>query len=122
LSENWRPLVESGQLELKPDEYEVVEGLTMRQIRGHSETMQSVCLQRGGETLYGFADLVPTRAHVPFPWIMGYDLYPLETLEAKKRLIPQAVRENWICLFYHDFAAPLCRLTEREGKISAVAL
>ena len=52
--------------------------------------------------MFGFADLVPMRAHVRLPWIMGYDLYPVETLEAKKRLLPQAARENWICLFYHD--------------------
>ena len=61
LAENWKPVFESGQMELKPDEYEVVEGLTMQTIRGHSETMQTVCLKRGGKTLYGFADLIPTR-------------------------------------------------------------
>jgi glyoxylase-like metal-dependent hydrolase (beta-lactamase superfamily II) len=120
LAENWRPLMESGQLELMADEYEVVEGLTMRKIRGHSETMQTVCLKRGGETIYGFADLIPTRAHLPLAWIMGYDLFPTETLAARKILIPQALRENWICLFYHDFTAPLCRLTETDGKIQAV--
>jgi glyoxylase-like metal-dependent hydrolase (beta-lactamase superfamily II) len=120
LPENWRPLMESGQLELMADEYEVVEGLTMRNIRGHSETMQTVCLKRGGETIYGFADLIPTRAHLPYAWIMGYDLFPTETLAARKILIPQALRENWICLFYHDFTAPLCRLTETDGKIQAV--
>jgi glyoxylase-like metal-dependent hydrolase (beta-lactamase superfamily II) len=122
LPENWRPVFEAGQLELMPDECEIVEGLSVQQIRGHSATMQTVCLRRGGETLYGFADLIPTRAHLPFPWIMGYDLFPLETLEAKKRLIPRAVRENWICLFYHDFTAPLCRLRERDGKFQAVAV
>ena len=77
-------LHESGQLELKPDYYEVVEGLTMQQVRGHSATMQTVKLQRGGETLYGFADLIPTTAHLSLPWIMGYDLFPTETLEAKR--------------------------------------
>jgi glyoxylase-like metal-dependent hydrolase (beta-lactamase superfamily II) len=122
LAENWQPLLESRQLELKPDEYEVVEGLTLQKIRGHSETMQTVCLKRGGETLYGFADLIPTTAHLPYAWIMGYDLFPAETLEAKKNLLPRAVRENWLCLFYHDFNAPLCRLTEVNGKIQASAV
>jgi Zn-dependent hydrolases, including glyoxylases len=119
LSENWRPLQESGHLELKPDVYEVVEGLTMKKIRGHSETMQTWRLVRGGETLYGFADLIPTRHHLALPWIMGYDLYPTETLKFKKRILPQAVRENWLCLFYHDFETPLCRLFEEGGKIKA---
>jgi glyoxylase-like metal-dependent hydrolase (beta-lactamase superfamily II) len=120
LPENWIPLLESRQLELKPDDYEVAEGLRIEQIRGHSETMQTVCLKRGDKTLYGFADLIPTTAHLPLPWIMSYDLYPTETLEAKKKLLPQAVSENWICLFYHDTDAPLCRLAEENGKIEAV--
>lgn len=121
LPKNWQPLQESGQLELKQDSYEVVEGLKIEQIRGHSETMQTVCLRRGGETLYGFADLIPTTAHLPLPWIMSYDLYPTETLAAKKKLLPMALKENWICLFYHDFEKPLCRLAEVEGKLKAVA-
>ena len=117
LPENWRPLLESGQLEFKPDEYEVVEGLTMKQMRGHNQAMQTVCLRRGGETLYSFADLIPTRHHLPFNWIMGYDLFPTETLEAKKKLLPLALKENWLCFFYHDYETPLCRLTQKEGKI-----
>ena len=119
LPENWKPLIESGQLELKPDTYEAVEGLTLQLVRGHSETMQTWQLTRGGETIYGFADLIPTTAHIPAPWIMGYDLFPTETLEAKKQLLPRAVRENWQCLFYHDFHQPLCRLFEEDGKIKA---
>jgi glyoxylase-like metal-dependent hydrolase (beta-lactamase superfamily II) len=119
LRENWACLVESGQLELKPDNYEVVEGLTMETVRGHSETMQCVRLNRGGETLYGFADLIPTRHHLPLAWVMGYDLFPVETLEAKKKLLPQAVQENWLCFFYHDFDAPLCRLREVGGKLES---
>jgi glyoxylase-like metal-dependent hydrolase (beta-lactamase superfamily II) len=119
LEENWRPLQESGQLELKPDSYEVVDGLRMEQVRGHSETMQTVRLDRGGETVYGFADLIPTRHHVPLPWIMGYDLYPAETLEAKRDLLARAVEENWMCLFYHDVEMPLCRLSYANGKINA---
>jgi glyoxylase-like metal-dependent hydrolase (beta-lactamase superfamily II) len=120
LVDNWQPLRESGQLELKDATYKVVPGLTMENVAGHSRTMQCVRLERGGRTLFGFADLVPTRAHVPPAWIMGYDLYPVETLEAKKRLLPQAAREGWLCLFYHDADAPLCRVVEDEGKLRAV--
>jgi glyoxylase-like metal-dependent hydrolase (beta-lactamase superfamily II) len=120
LPENWQPLKESGQLELKPDNYEVVPGLKMQTIRGHSKTMQTVRLDCGGQTLYGFADLIPTRHHVALPWIMGYDLYPTETLEFKKSILPLAVKENWMCLFYHDFEMPLCRLGEDNGRINAL--
>ncbi len=106
-----------GQLELKEADYEVVPGLRMETHAGHNRTMQCWRLEQGGRTLFGFADLVPMRAHVSFPWIMGYDLYPVETLEAKKRLVAQAARENWLCLFYHDPDFAACgRLMEEDGK------
>ena len=120
LPENWRALVESGQLEGTDEDYDVVPGLTMHTIAGHNRSMQCWRLDRGGKTVFGFADLVPMRAHVRFPWIMGYDLYPVETLEAKKRLIPQAAQEGWLCLFYHDADEPLCRLVEGEKGFTPV--
>jgi glyoxylase-like metal-dependent hydrolase (beta-lactamase superfamily II) len=122
LPENWQPLEANGQLELKAENYEVVDGLRMETVVGHSKTMQTWRLDRGGETLYGFADLIPTRHHLSLPWIMGYDLYPAATLEFKKKILPQAVEENWTCLFYHDFETPLCRLKESSGKIHAQAI
>jgi glyoxylase-like metal-dependent hydrolase (beta-lactamase superfamily II) len=120
LPENWRPLSESGQLELKEATYEVAPGLRMETVAGHSRTMQCTRLERGGQTLFGFADLVPMRAHVAPAWIMGYDLYPVETLEAKRRLLPQAARENWLCLFYHEPGDALCRVVEAGGKLETI--
>jgi len=120
LPDNWRPLTASGQLGLQEPEYEVAPGLRMETHAGHNRSMQCVRLEQGGSTLFGFADLVPMRAHVPFAWIMGFDLYPVETLEAKKKLLPQAARENWTCLFYHDPDQALGRLVEDEGKFRAV--
>ena len=119
LPSNWQPLEATGQIELKPDNYEVVDGLRMETIVGHSKTMQTWRLDRGGQTLYGFADLVPTRHHLLLPWIMGYDLYPAETLEFKKKVLPQAAAENWTCLFYHDYEMPLCRVVGDNGKPAA---
>jgi glyoxylase-like metal-dependent hydrolase (beta-lactamase superfamily II) len=122
LKENWEPVIESGQLETKPSDYEVVEGLMMTTVRGHSATMQTLRLDRGGKTLYGFADLIPTTAHLPLPWIMGYDLYPVETLEAKRSLLKQAIDEERICLFYHDPDRPLCEVIEGEKGAEARAI
>lgn len=122
LPENWLPLRDSGQLELKPDDYEVVSGLQITTMRGHSETMQTWKLTSGGETVYGFADLIPTRHHLPLAWIMGYDLMPAETLNFKKRILPEAVASNWMCLFYHDPDTPLCRLRDENGKVTAIAV
>lgn len=120
LPDNWRPLKASGQLQLKEAEYQVVSGLRMETYAGHNRSMQCWRLDQNGRVMFGFADLVPMRAHVPFAWIMGYDLFPVETLQAKKKLLPQAVREGWLCHFYHDPEAPLCRLFEDEGKLRAV--
>jgi glyoxylase-like metal-dependent hydrolase (beta-lactamase superfamily II) len=120
LPDNWRPLKDSRQLELKPSEYEVVPGLRMETHAGHNRSMQCARLVQDDETLFGFADLVPMRAHVPFAWIMGFDLYPVETLEAKKKLLPQAAREAWTCLFYHDPEVPLARISEDDGRLRAI--
>jgi glyoxylase-like metal-dependent hydrolase (beta-lactamase superfamily II) len=120
VTEDWRALRENGQLETKAASYEVVDGLTMLETRGHNATMQTFCLRRGDLTLYGFADLIPTTAHLPLAWIMGYDLFPLDTLSHKKRLLPMAVRENWLCFFYHETQTPLCRLREENGRITTV--
>jgi hypothetical protein len=51
---------------------------------------------------------------------MGYDLYPVDTLASKKRLLPQAAHEGWLCVFYHDPEAPLCRIVEEDHKLKAV--
>ncbi len=122
ISANWETLQKSGQLELKPSVYEVIPGLTMTEMRGHNATMQTVKIESGGETLYSFSDLIPTTRHISLPWIMGYDLYPLETLANKKKLLPLAVKENWLCWFYHDFETPLCRLREIDGKLKAIEI
>jgi glyoxylase-like metal-dependent hydrolase (beta-lactamase superfamily II) len=122
LPDNWEILKQSGQLESKEAEYEVVPGLSMETHAGHNRTMQCWRLRRNGETVFGFADLVPMRPHVQLPWIMGYDLFPVETLEAKRKLIPQAASEGWLCIFYHEPDHPLCRLKEQEGKFSTECL
>ena len=122
LPDNWQPLKESGQLELKDGEYEVVPRLRMETYAGHNRSMQCARLENNGETLFGFADLVPMRAHVPFAWVMGYDLYPVETVEAKKKLLPQAAREGWTCLFYHDPDQALARIINDDGRFKATAV
>jgi glyoxylase-like metal-dependent hydrolase (beta-lactamase superfamily II) len=119
LPDNWRPMINSGQLELREADYEVAPGLRMQTFAGHNRSMQCWRLDADGRTLFGFADLVPMRAHVPYAWIMGYDLFPTETLAAKKKLLPQAARERWACLFYHDPDQPLCLLVEENGKLRA---
>ena len=83
---------------------------------GHNRSMQCWRLERGGQTLFGFADLIPMRAHVSLPWIMGYDLYPVETLEAKKRFLPQAVHEVGSVCFITILMRRFFGLLKQEGK------
>ena len=122
LPENWRPVRDSGQLELMPDEYEAVPGLRLETVRGHNATKQCWRLDHEGNTIYGFADLIPTHAHVALAWVMGYDLFPVETLAAKKRLLAQAARENWLCFLYHESAGPFWRIIEEDGKYKPVKI
>ncbi len=122
LPENWRPLAESGQLELKEDEYEVVPGLALETVPGHSRTMQCVRLRaRRPHALRLRRPRADARARAAR---MGHGLRPLprRDLEAKRRLLPQAAREDWLCLFYHDPSAPLARVFEEDGRLRAVGL
>jgi glyoxylase-like metal-dependent hydrolase (beta-lactamase superfamily II) len=69
---------------------------------GHVPFHQGILLQSRGETAFYLADLVPTVAHLPLPWIMGYDVEPLVTLETKRRILQRAHEEGWLVIFEHD--------------------
>lgn len=118
---NWEPLFEAGVVELFDDEAEPVPGVRLVRAPGHNADMCIVLLDGGdGERGIYFADLVPTAAHVPYPWVMSYDLYPLQTIENKKKWMPRAVAENWLCIFEHDPETVMARLREqRPGKLIA---
>jgi glyoxylase-like metal-dependent hydrolase (beta-lactamase superfamily II) len=99
---NYEPLEASGQLELVDDDREVLPGIRLRHTPGHTPHHQSVLVESGAERLMYLADVCPTAAHVPLPWIMGYDVEPLVTLESKRRLWTEAVEEGWTVMFEHD--------------------
>ncbi|MGA9882566.1 MAG: MBL fold metallo-hydrolase [Candidatus Acidiferrales bacterium] len=117
--ENFEPLEGAGVLSLAEGEAKIAPGVEVVVVPGHNANMQCVKLSGGGKTAFFFADLVPTTAHLPLPWIMGYDLYPVTTLENKKRWIPQVVQEGWLALFAHDPRVPAAYLRERDGKWEA---
>ncbi len=115
---DFEPVAEAGQLDLIDGDAEIVPGIQVIKVAGHNRDLQCVRVNSDGETLFVFADLIPTTAHLPPAWVMGFDLYPVESVEQKKRIIPQAVKENWLCAFYHDPRTALARLSERDGKIA----
>jgi glyoxylase-like metal-dependent hydrolase (beta-lactamase superfamily II) len=81
---------------------EIVPGISVRLTPGHTPYHQSVLLQSGGETACFLGDVVPTSHHLPLPWIMGYDVEPLVTLESKRALLADALRHDWLLIFEHD--------------------
>ena len=96
-------------------ESEPLPGIRCLPTPGHVPFHQSVLVESGGERACFLADLVPTSAHLPLPWIMGYDLEPLVTLESKRRLYRRAEGEGWLLVFEHDPAVVAGRLG-RDGK------
>jgi glyoxylase-like metal-dependent hydrolase (beta-lactamase superfamily II) len=99
---NFDPVRESGRLELVDSDAELLPGVQLRHTPGHTPHHQGILLTSGAERLFYVADLAPTVAHVPLPWIMGYDVEPLVSLETKRRLWAEAVSESWTVVFEHD--------------------
>ena len=115
--ENFQPIAEAGQWELIEGDGEILPGISVERIPGHNADMQAVKIVGGGKRLAFVADLLPTRHHIPLPWIMGYDLYPLQTLETKRKWLPRLVSEGWITVFGHDPDFAAATLHQHGGKI-----
>jgi glyoxylase-like metal-dependent hydrolase (beta-lactamase superfamily II) len=117
LAENYVPLREAGVLRLVTADGEVVPGLRLERTGGHTKHHQIVRIEAGGKTAVFLADLIPTAAHVPLPWIMGYDLYPMETLEFKRAFVREAVEREYLVFFEHDPEIAAGYLRERDGRV-----
>jgi glyoxylase-like metal-dependent hydrolase (beta-lactamase superfamily II) len=102
IGENYDPLVESGQMKLLCGDQEIVPGVSVRVFPGHTETMQAIILQSGGKTACYISDLIPTTAHLDLTWGMAFDLFPVQTIESKKKYYAQAIPEKWLTMFTHD--------------------
>ncbi len=112
---NYDPVRGAGKLDLVEGVAQILPGVEVRPTPGHTPFHQSVVLRSGGQTACFLADVCPTSAHLPLPWIMGYDVEPLVTLESKRTLFEQATREGWLLVFEHDPEVGWGRL-EYEGK------
>jgi glyoxylase-like metal-dependent hydrolase (beta-lactamase superfamily II) len=112
---NYVPIELAGQLELVTRERDIVTGIRVVPTPGHTPFHQSVLIESGGERAFYLGDLVPTHAHLPLPWIMGYDVEPLVTLETKRRILKQALDEQWLLIFEHDATVAWGRV-EHDGK------
>ena len=115
---NFKAVTDADLWDLVDGETELTRGVRLIPTPGHTPHHQSVQVHSGGEIAFYLADVCPTTAHVPLPWIMGYDLEPLVTLESKRTLWTQARDEDWLLVFEHDPWVPWGRLDEEGRRVT----
>lgn len=122
LQENFLPLAEAGVLTLVDDGTEVMPGVRLRRSGGHTNHHQVVMIESGGKTAVFTADMYPTSVHVPDPWVMGYDLYPMDTLGFKRGFAREAIEREYVLFFEHDpsMAAGIIRETDGKRRVERV--
>jgi len=116
LAENFVPLQEAGVLTLVEDGAEIAPGVRYRRSGGHTAHHQVVMIESGGRTAVFAADMYPTSVHVPDPWVMGYDLYPMDTLAFKRAFAREAVDREYLIFFEHDPSLAAGILREAGGR------
>lgn len=119
LKENFIPLAEAGVLNFISEKY-FDDGIEFIEINGHTFGQNIIKISDSSKTLLYCADLFPFRSHIPLPYIMGYDLQPLKTLEEKKKILPAAVDEKWIFFYEHDPETALSKVIKTEKGFKAV--
>jgi glyoxylase-like metal-dependent hydrolase (beta-lactamase superfamily II) len=122
-TENYDPLVESGQMKLLRGDQEIVPGISVEVFPGHTRDMQAVVVKSGGKTACYISDLIPTSAHLELNWVMAFDLYPLQTVESRKRYYGRALPEKWLTMFTHDPGVPWAYVEKDDmGRMRARAV
>ena len=116
LQENFVPLKDAGVLTLVDDAAEIIPGVRYRRSGGHTQHHQVVMIESKGKTAVFAADMYPTSAHIVDPWVMGYDLYPVDTLAFKRGFAPEAIEREYLVFFEHDPSMAAGYLRERDGK------
>ncbi len=106
LSDNYDPLVANGQMHLLKGDQQIVPGISVQVFPGHTDNMQAVIIESGGQTACYISDLIPTTAHLDLTWVMAFDLCPLLTIDSRKRYYAQAVPQKWLTIFTHDPNVP----------------
>ncbi|WP_028296607.1 MBL fold metallo-hydrolase [Olivibacter sitiensis] len=116
LKENILPIAESGKLKFikEEDGIRFSEHVTVRFAYGHTDAMMLPQIDYRGRTLLYMADLLPSVGHIPIPYVMGYDSFPMKTLEEKKRILQEAYENNYILFLEHDSVNECCTLKQTE--------
>jgi len=116
LEPNFVPIAEARQLETVQGQAEVAPGVHVVPVGGHTAYHQMVIVEGGRQALVIPTDLVPTASHLPLAYIMGYDLFPVGTLEAKRRVLKDVAERGSTLLFYHDPRTPLGRIALEKDR------
>jgi glyoxylase-like metal-dependent hydrolase (beta-lactamase superfamily II) len=116
LPENFVPLQEAGVLTLVPGDGEIVPGVRVVRSGGHTMHHQVVFIESAGKTAVFAADMIPTSAHIDEPWIMGYDLYPMDTLAFKRTFVREAIEREYLVFFEHDPRIAAGYIREKAGR------
>lgn len=106
LTDNYDPLVESGQMLLLEGDAEIAPGVSARVFPGHTRDLQIVVVRSGGTVICYASDLIPTTHHLDPTWVMGYDLYPLTCIDNRHRFYAEAIPQKWLVVFTHDHQTP----------------
>jgi glyoxylase-like metal-dependent hydrolase (beta-lactamase superfamily II) len=123
MSDNYDPLIRSGQMELLQGDREIVPGISVRVFPGHTGHMQGVIIESGGKKACYISDLIPTSAHLELTWVMAFDLFPLQTIESRKKYYELAIGQKWLTVFTHDPRTPWAYVEKDDfGKIVAKPL
>lgn len=117
-AENYVPLLDAGVVQFTEGDVEITPGIRVRRTGGHTQFHQIVYIESGGRTAVFAADLMPSIAHVDVPWIMAYDLYPMDTLAFKRAFVREAVEREYLIFFEHDPHVAAGYLRESHGKLS----
>lgn len=117
LQENFIPLREHGVLKFIKEDEELIPGFTTIWVHGHTESMMLPKLQYANKTVVYMADLIPSYAHIPLPYVMGYDVRPLQTLKEKESFLNEALQNNFYLIFEHDATHESCTLQMTEKGI-----
>jgi glyoxylase-like metal-dependent hydrolase (beta-lactamase superfamily II) len=116
LRDDFVPLKEAGVLTLVDDGAEILPGVRYRRSGGHTAHHQVVMIESAGKTAVFAADMYPTSVHVPDPWLMGYDLFPMDTLAFKRGFGREAIDKDYLVFFEHDPSMAAGYIRERDGK------
>jgi glyoxylase-like metal-dependent hydrolase (beta-lactamase superfamily II) len=100
--ENFMPIAHAHRWEFAEGDAELIPGVSVVVTHGHTTHHQAVKIESEGQVAFFLGDLIPTVSHLPLPYIMGYDLYPMQTLETKRKVLERAAQEDWLLIFEHD--------------------